>query len=104
MASTADVTIPAAVATVSALATYLLGRRNQATADRDQTYEQAWRLVAELRIEVDRLHARIVELEAHLENRDREHVRDRERWAMERRALIAAFRRGDDPTPPPLSR
>jgi hypothetical protein len=96
----ADVLVPALVAVASAAATYLLGRHAQRAADEDRAYVQAWRLVEELRSEVDRLHKQVADLEAHVAAQDRQHARDRERWAVERRALIAAFRRGDD-TPPP---
>jgi hypothetical protein len=55
--STTDVVVPAGVAVASAAATYLLGRRSQQGADEDRAYAQAWKLVEELREELDRLRA-----------------------------------------------
>lgn len=101
MPTPVDTIAPATAALVSAFVTWQLGRRSQHGSDRDTAFEQAWRLVEGYREEIDRLRARVTDLEQAMEHQRVEHERDRARWAAERRTLIAAFRRGDDPTPPP---
>jgi hypothetical protein len=94
-----DLAVPAGAAVLSALVTFLLGRRNAQGAEDDRAYTQAWRLVEELRAELDRLRVRVGELEAQVEAQDRQHEVDRRQWQTERRALIAAFRAGEEAPP-----
>lgn len=101
MPSAVDTIAPATAAIISAFVTWQLGRRTQHGTDRDTAYEQAWRLVEGYREEIDRLRSRVGDLEQAMEHQRVEHERDRARWATERRTLIAAFRGGGDPTPPP---
>jgi FtsZ-binding cell division protein ZapB len=109
--SVSDILLPGAASVLSAGVALVLGRRSQKDKAQETTYTQAWRLIDELReevdrwkVEVDRCRARIGELETEVERVKREHRRDRDRWQQERKDLLDQFygpRRRPDDTPPP---
>jgi chromosome segregation ATPase len=100
------------VALISALVTYLLGRRSQQQKSRNGVL-QGWEgLTRGLREELARVRAELVEarakvdtLERELDTKQEHHrtvlARERARWREERAALVRALR-GDGPVPDDL--